>query len=155
MGNYELSSIFQYGGLDAQEIAINLMAGDRFGRARFRSQRDYTHPAYQPLDTLAIDPFACGRQHRRHPTRTEERPGTEQFVDASYLGEVIVVGRRFRPVDARARDPEQCALPADSWIAFGIAQRHENRAGKLFHLNSKTARKVSPATSPCILSLRA
>jgi hypothetical protein len=44
---------------------------------------------------------------------TRERPGSEQLVDPPHQGEIVVVGRRRRPIDAGARDAEQLALSAD------------------------------------------
>src|ERR1700730_18350325 len=48
-------------------------------------------------------------QHLRHSPRAEERPGGEQLVDPPHQREIVVIGRRGRSVDARARNAEQCA----------------------------------------------
>jgi hypothetical protein len=63
--------------------------------------------------TLAVDREPLGPQHHRHPPRTEKRPGGERRGDPPHQRQIAVVVRRGRAVHARAREPEQAALPAD------------------------------------------
>jgi hypothetical protein len=92
---------------------MDLVSRRRLGGARLRPERRNPHGPHQPLHALAVDPVALSAQHRRHPARAEERPGREHLVEPPHQAEIIVVGRLPRSVDARARNAEQCALPAD------------------------------------------
>ena len=97
----------------AQQIREDLVARRRLRRVRLRSQRRDAHLAHQPLHALAVDRQPLGLQHRGHPPRAQERPRREQLVDPPHQIEVVVVGRRGRPIDARSRDAQDLALSPD------------------------------------------
>src|SRR5579875_2713244 len=99
-------------GKTAQEIREYLVSRRRLARGRLRPERGDPHLAHQPRNALAVDRIASRAQHRRLPSRAEERPGREQLVDPPHQDGVVVLGARRRPIDAGACKAEQRALPA-------------------------------------------
>lgn len=63
---------------------------------------------------IACDSTEAPSRHRGHWSRAPHRPGGEQLAEAPDQGEVVVVGWPWRPVDPRARDANQHALPGGS-----------------------------------------
>jgi hypothetical protein len=94
-----------------QQIRKDLVARRRFRRAWFRPQGSDPHEPHRPLHTLTIDVVPLGPQHRRHPSRAEERPAREQLVDPAQQHQIVVVRRARQAIDAGASDPEHRTLP--------------------------------------------
>jgi hypothetical protein len=88
------------------------VTGRRLGRPRLGTQGRDPHPTHQPLHALAVDRQTLLAQHQRQPPRAQERELREQLVDPAHQVEIVVIGRAARPIDARARQPQQAALPA-------------------------------------------
>src|SRR4029077_9559076 len=104
---------------------------------------------------LAIDLKPLSLQHRGHSPRAQERPGGEQLVDPPHQGKVVVVGRPSRPVDPRARDAKQHALPADRQRLVGAIEHSSTvRRAHLPDLRAKKSRStVSCPILACSFSI--
>src|ERR1700730_935917 len=85
-----------------------------------------------------------------HPPRTIKRIGREQFVDPPHEYEIVVVGRPFRPVYARARHTKQRAL-APNRQGFVRAIEHLSTIRRA-HLPDLLAKKSRSTVSCPILA---
>ena len=97
----------------AQQVGINLVSRSGLGRSRLRPERFDPHPPHQPPHALAVDGKALLAQRPRDAPGPEERTRGEQRVDAPPCLEVVVIGRSRVAIDARARQAQHGALPAD------------------------------------------
>jgi hypothetical protein len=79
----------------------------------FGPERFDPHQPHQPPHALAVNRKALLAQRPRDPPGPEERTRGEQRVNAPHRLEVVVVGRSRLAIDARARQAQHGALPAD------------------------------------------
>jgi hypothetical protein len=131
--------------LPAQQVGEHLVTGRRLGRPRLGTQCLDAHLSHQSLHPLAIDRQTLLAQHQRQPPRAQEGELRKQLVDPAHQAEIVVIGRTALAVDARARQSQQTALPADRQI--GMLTVEQGSAVRNAHLPDLRAKKSRSTTS--------
>ncbi len=134
----------------AQQIGIDLVTGRGLAGAGARNQRLDPHHAHQPLHTLAVDAVACLVEFERHPPRAIERPLEMQFVEPPHQGQIISAGDRHRAIDARTRQIQQHALPADRQI-LGRPLHHRPTLGDAHRPGLLAKKSLSTVNWPILV----
>src|SRR5262249_44984181 len=99
---------------------------------------------------LAVDRLTLRPQQRRQPPRAQKGPGREQLVHPPHQRHIVVVGWSRRPIDPRAGNLQQHALPAHRQSA--MTPIHERSPVRSAHLPDLLAKKSRSTISSPILA---